>query len=185
MDHYIEVRILPDPEFPSGFLLNKVFPRIHLDLAAQSEPTIGLSFPGFGKTGLGAQLRVHGTLQELSRLTIQSWLEGMKDYATISAICPVPHGHRFRIVRRVQVKSSPERLRRRLVARKGITPEEARIEIPDSMAEKLNLPYLALRSTSTGQRFRLFVEHMPLQDTPTRGPFSAYGLSPTGSVPWF
>jgi CRISPR-associated endonuclease Csy4 len=71
------------------------------------------------------------------------------------------------------------------MARKGISAEEAEQAIPDSAAERLDLPYVVLNSQTTGQQFRLFVEHRPPQEQAASGPFSAYGLSPTATVPWF
>jgi len=49
------------------------------------------------------------------------------------------------------------------MARKAIEAEEARTAIPDSAAEMLPLPYVEIRSRTTGQQFKLFVEHLPLQ----------------------
>ena len=71
------------------------------------------------------------------------------------------------------------------MARKAIGPEAARIAIPDSAAEMLTLPYVELMSRTTGQRFRLFIEHLPPQAEPTLGEFGAYGLSSDATVPWF
>jgi CRISPR-associated endonuclease Csy4 len=90
-----------------------------------------------------------------------------------------------RIVRRVQAKSNPERLRRRLAKRKNITLEQARELIPENAAQKLNLPFVTLQSASTGKLFRLFIEHMPVQPESQNGDFSFYGLSSTATVPWF
>ncbi|MCB1921872.1 MAG: type I-F CRISPR-associated endoribonuclease Cas6/Csy4, partial [Candidatus Competibacteraceae bacterium] len=69
--------------------------------------------------------------------------------------------------------------------RKGVTIEQAIQVIPDSKAKRLNLPYLVLTSQSTGQQFRLFVEHLAIREQAVAGEFSAYGLSSTATVPWF
>ncbi|WP_075204014.1 type I-F CRISPR-associated endoribonuclease Cas6/Csy4, partial [Serratia marcescens] len=42
-----------------------------------------------------------------------------------------------------------------------------------------------LKSLSTGQHFRLFVKQGQLQEKPTPGVFSFYGLSASATVPWF
>jgi CRISPR-associated endonuclease Csy4 len=115
----------------------------------------------------------------------QGWLTGMRDHVAVSEIATVPACVGYRVVRRVQAKSSPERLRRRLIARKDLTAEQAVLAIPDSAAETLRLPFLTLKSLSTGQRFRLFIEHLPVQDQASPGSFSAYGLSASATVPWF
>jgi CRISPR-associated endonuclease Csy4 len=114
-----------------------------------------------------------------------NWLQGMRDHLAAFAICPVPEGTQHRIVRRVQAQSSPERLRRRLIRRKGIGADEARAAIPDSAAERLSLAWLEIASHSTQQRFRVFIEHMPPQANPSPGFFSTYGLSSQASIPWF
>jgi CRISPR-associated endonuclease Csy4 len=49
----------------------------------------------------------------------------------------------------------------------------------------LPLPYLALKSRSTGQPFSLFLHHTPLQPQPAPGSFNAYGLGRGATVPWF
>jgi CRISPR-associated endonuclease Csy4 len=115
----------------------------------------------------------------------QDWLRGMRDHSACGEPLPVPASAAHRTVRRVQAHSSPERERRRLIARKGLSEEAARQAIPDSRAQRLDLPYITLGSHSTHQRFHLFIEHGPLQSEASPGPFSAYGLSPTATLPWF
>ncbi|MGG2681140.1 type I-F CRISPR-associated endoribonuclease Cas6/Csy4 [Pseudomonas aeruginosa] len=97
----------------------------------------------------------------------------------------MPHPTPYRQVSRVQVKSNPERLRRRLMRRHDLSEEEARKRIPDTVARALDLPFVTLRSQSTGQHFRLFIRHGPLQATAEEGGFTCYGLSKGGFVPWF
>ena len=48
-----------------------------------------------------------------------------------------------------------------------------------------DLPFLQVKSASTGQHFRLFVEHGQLQEQSCSGGFSLYGLSATTTIPWF
>ena len=69
--------------------------------------------------------------------------------------------------------------------RKSITEAEAREAIPDTVEERLELPFVVLTSQSTGQKFRLFIEHGPLRERPAQGRFSHYGLSRIATVPWF
>lgn len=187
MDSYIELQLLPDPEFPATVLMNALFAKLHRGLATSGEGRIGISFPDVEqkRIGLGERLRLHGTVADLERLMSANWLQGMRDHLSCSPISPVPATTAYRIVRRVQAKSSPERERRRLIARKGISAEAAMNAIPDSAAETLKLPYLLLRSQSTQQQFRLFVEHLPAQENAVKGSFSAYGLSAVATVPCF
>jgi CRISPR-associated endonuclease Csy4 len=187
MDAYLELQLLPDPEFPARMLMNALFAKLHRALVSHGEGRIGISFPDVGKKAgeLGERLRLHGQAGDLEKLMASNWLQGMRDHLAAFAIRPVPDGAKHRIVRRVQAQSNPERLRRRLIRRKGIGPEEARAAIPDSAAEMLTLPSLIVTSQSTQQQFRLFIEHLPLQAERTPGSFTAYGLSNEASIPWF
>jgi len=187
MDSYLELQLLPDPEFPANMLMNALFAKLHRGLVSNGEGRIGVSFPDVEQKGigLGARLRLHGTAADLERLMSANWLQGMRDHLLCSPLSSVPANAAYRVVQRVQAKSSPERERRRLIARKGVSVESAVQAIPDSAAEMLRLPYVLLTSQSTQQQFRLFVEHLPVQKDAVRGTFSAYGLSSTATVPWF
>lgn len=187
MDSYIELQLLPDPEFPANMLMNALFAKLHRGLVSSGKGRIGVSFPDVEQkgVGLGVRLRLHGTSADLDRLMSANWLQGMRDHLSTGLISSVPANALHRVVRRVQAKSSPERERRRLIARKGISIEAAAQAIPDSAAEILRLPYVLLTSQSTQQKFRLFVEHLPAQKDAVGGAFSAYGLSSTATVPWF
>lgn len=187
MDSYIELHLLPDPEFPANTLMNALFAKLHRGLVSSGEGRVGVSFPDVERkvSGLGERLRLHGRVADLERLMSVNWLQGMRDHLSCSEVTPVPAMSAHRVVRRVQAKSSPERERRRLIARKGISVDEAIEAIPDSATQLLRLPYLQLASQSTQQQFRLFVEHLPLQKEAVQGTFSAYGLSSSGTVPWF
>ena len=187
MDYYIDITLLPDPEFPPTTLMNALFSKLHRGLVDYGGRDIGVSFPDVAPDNrtLGTRLRLHGSNRALELLMGNGWTQGMRDHIEIGPTTAVPVGTSHRVVHRVQAKSSPDRLRRRQMARRAIDPDAARIAIPDSAAELLTLPYVEIRSRTTGQQFKLFIEHLPLQASPTRGEFGTYGLSQTGSVPWF
>jgi CRISPR-associated endonuclease Csy4 len=187
MDAYIDIVVLPDPEFPATTLMSALFGKFHRGLVRYGEGAIGVSFPDVHDKvrALGNRLRLHGALETLRGFQQTDWLTGMRDHVSVSTPATVPANAHHRVVRRVQAKSSPERQRRRLITRKGISAEQAMQTIPDSAAERLNLPYLVLTSQSTGQRFRLFVEHLAVREQAVGGEFSAYGLSSTATIPWF
>jgi CRISPR-associated endonuclease Csy4 len=186
MDHYHDIRLRPDPEFPPTLLMNALFAKLHRALAGNHELSIGISFPEHGTSppNLGQRLRLHGAADALSRLADLCWQEGMADHVRQLPITPVPAAAAHCTVRRVQAKSSPARLRRRRMRRHGIGAESAVAAIPDQAVEHLNLPYLQLRSSSTGEHFRLYLRHSPA-DRPMAGTFNAYGLSRDGTLPWF
>lgn len=186
MDHYIDLRVRPDPEFPVPQLLNALAAKLHRALVALKAEDIGLSFPHHkARGGLGDTLRLHGSHPRLQQLMQAGWLSGMTDHVAVAEIRPVPHDAKYRVVRRVQAQSNAERIRRRQIKRHGWTEDEARERIPDAVEQRLDLPWLTLRSQSTGQNFRLFVEHLPCQPNPVAGAFNAYGLSTTATIPWF
>lgn len=184
MDHYIDFKLLPDPEFPSNQLMSALFAKLHRGL---NDNGIGISFPDVGQVGhgLGARLRLHGSAGALGQLMARNWLTGMRDHLHIGELAPIPARVQWRHVSRVQVDSSPERARRRLIKRHAISEEEARARIPDMAAKRSSLPFVSLRSNGNGQLFRLFICHGPLLDRPSPGLFGGYGLSATSTIPWF
>lgn len=187
MDHYLDIRLRPDPEFPDHQLMDALFAKLHRALTAHQRSDIGISFPELRArpAKLGSLMRLHGTPDALRGLMASAWLGGMSEMVELRAISQVPSEALHRRLVRVQAKSSPERLRRRLMRRKQISAEAACAQIPDSAAERLNLPFVEIASRSTGQKFRLFLRQDPPSAQPIDGPFNAYGLSQTATVPWF
>ncbi|WON78428.1 type I-F CRISPR-associated endoribonuclease Cas6/Csy4 [Serratia sp. UGAL515B_01] len=184
MDHYIEIRILPDPEFSTTTLMEALFAKLHRALGQVAGGQIGVSFPAAGKT-LGDKLRLHGSLDALRALDTQPWLKGLRDNTEHSGILPVPKRVQYRTVRRVQLKSNAERLRRRSVNKGWLTEEEARMRIPDTAEKRSSLPFIRMRSLSSEQTFLLFIEQGQIGEHATEGMFNAYGLSATATIPWF
>ena len=186
MDHYVDIQLRNDPEFPCYQIMDALFAKLHRVLVQVDSGNIGVSFPDAGdaQTGLGGCLRLHGAQQSLKQVMDMPWLSGVKDYVEASDVCPVPGDVKHYHVRRVQAKSSPGRLRRRQMKRKGWTEEQALEAIPDSLSERLSYPYLTVKSVSTGQVFRLFINQKQT-DVPTTGNFNTYGFSGTASVVWF
>lgn len=184
MDHYVDIDVQPDPEFPAAQLMNALYAKLHRALVLNNNTRIGVSFPNFDKHP-GARMRLHGSAEMLQSLLVSDWLTGMRDHVTLTPPIRVPETSRYRVVRRVQVKSSADRLRRRLIRRHNVDETEARKRIPDEVARTTNLPFVQLRSTSTGQSFKLFIEHGPLQSQATEGNFNTYGLSQGATIPWF
>ncbi len=188
MNHYLDIQLLPDPEFSALDLMDALYAKLHRALVALRSTHIGVGFPAVetGKQGLGNLLRLHGSTADLGALMAMNWLTGMRDHVALSSILPIPADcTRYRVVSRVQAKSNPERERRRLMRRKGVDEATARQKIPDSSAEVLNLPHVWLRSQSTGQKFCLFIQQGKIVTTHTEGNFNAYGLSATATIPVF
>lgn len=187
MNHYLDIRLRPDPEFPERQLMDALFSKLHRVLAEQQRTDVGVNFPGWKlkPQTLGDVLRLHASPAALESLMATAWLGGMQQMVQLTEVAAAPPEAQHRRLLRVQAKSSPERLRRRLMRRKQLSPEEAKAQIPDSAAERLTLPFVEIASRSTGQRFRLFLKQGPELTKPVAGSFNAYGLSQTATVPWF
>lgn len=188
MNRYIEIRILPNPEFSATMLMSTLFAKLHQGFANLRSGAVGVSFPDIAlepPLGLGERLRLHGDKQQISQLMKVEWMTGLHDHTETSGLLYVPTNIRHRTFFRVQAKSSAERLRRRRIQRHGEDVETAAKAIPEHAIEQLRLPYVMLTSRSTGQRFPLFVNAGDLVDTAVAGKFGTYGLSRTVTIPWF
>lgn len=187
MDHYVDIEVKPDGELAANHLMEALYGNLHRALVRMECSAVGVSFPKHDASApsIGNCLRLHGTRDALTALMSSHWLSGVRDHLDVHAPSPLPVAHTHRRVRRVQPKSNPERMRRRLVRRHGISAEEALQRIPDSVAELVRLPFIQIRSTSTEQSFRLFIAHDPDQNQAVPGVFNAYGLSQTATIPWF
>lgn len=183
MDHYMDIQVLPDPEFGQVDLLNTLFSKLHRVLNSQTPGRVGVSFPHHGRL-LGDCLRLHGALQDLLDLSEINWLQGMRDYTRITPPTPIPAAVSYRTVKRVQAKSAHNK-RQRSITKGWLTPEEAQLRIPDSQQKELKLPYVELNSRSNGNRMRVYIEHGPLRPEPVTGAFGSYGLSASTTIPWF
>lgn len=184
MEYYIEMQVHDDPDLSTNWIMGLVFSKLHLALATFNCEQIGVSFPDVDKT-LGRRMRLHASEVMLSHFMATKWMSGLDDYMITSKIQLIPFGCKHRVVSRVQVKSNVDRLYRRSVKKGWCTEEEASKRAGSVAPTKENLPYLHLKSGSTGQSFRLFIKHGSLCDDPVGGTFSSYGLSAIATVPWF
>lgn len=184
MKYYIEIKVLPDQEFSSSLLMNALFAKLHRALAEAGHSEIGASFPQANKT-LGDTIRLHGSQDALDRLMNVGWLKGLTDYTHATAVASVPDNCKHRVVKRVQAKSSVERMYRRSVKKGWLSAEEAETRMNAAKEQQLKLPYIQLKSGSTGQSFRLFIQQGKIVDVPVAGNFSAYALSDVATIPWF
>jgi len=168
--------------------MNALFAKLHRAFVTLDNRTIGVSFPEVEEDArsLGKRLRLHGAARDLSKLMETDWITGMRDHLAGTKVVPVPDGALYRRVRRVQPKSNVERLRRRYAKRHPeLSAEEVEKAYPESLEQRTRLPFLRLKSQSTGHPFCLFLDHMPVQDNAVSGEFNSYGLSAQATVPWF
>jgi CRISPR-associated endonuclease Csy4 len=191
MDHYIDINILPDPEFPASTLMNALFNKLHKALFDLHSKQIGVSFPDYGKT-LGLTLRLHGSESNLMKLDAMDWVGRMKDYCKKSAIQTVPSIVQYRTVNRQQDSKSNAKLKRILArqenGKRTDRPEFTQEDVIAYQKEMLNQqqkgPYLDLQS-SKGQRYRRYIVFGQLMEQPVAGEFNQFGLSGTATIPWF
>lgn len=184
MDHYVDIVVRPDPEFSTGTLMSTIFSKLHLALVRVGQGEVGVSFPNIQLT-LGDCLRLHGSKPALGRLMDDSWFRGLQGYAQHTSIQAAPAVNRYCVVRRVHVKSSHERLLRRSVRKGWISEEEAEAQLLTTKNERSKLPYILLRSSSTGEHYRIFIQQKLGLETQVMGNFNAFGLSESATVPYF
>jgi CRISPR-associated endonuclease Csy4 len=185
--HYVDLTLIPDPEFSAPQLMGALYDRLHLALVQQRLDSVGVSFPDYSanRHSLGTKLRLHGSDASLRQLFGADWLKGVRDHVRMTEVASAPTDAKHRVVQRKQFKTSAERLRRRRMHRKGETAEQAKTAIPITIERTPNLPYLHIRSRSTTQPFCLFIALGPLQTDAASGTFNCYGLSGTTTIPWF
>lgn len=183
MKHYIDITVLPDPEFVETMLMNALYSKCHRALGQVAGGEVGVSFPDHAKT-LGAKLRLHGTAEKLTLLMEQNWLKGLGDYTDVSKLQDTPAQVEYRTVAQIR-KKSPYNKRKRSVSKGWLTIEEAEEKIKDTGDHLLKLPFADMTSLSNKNKYKVFVKHGELKPTPQSGSFSSYGLSKVATIPWF
>jgi CRISPR-associated endonuclease Csy4 len=191
MEHYLEIRLLPDPEFPIAFLMSALYSKLHRLLVQHKDLNIGISFPNYQcldnankvKATLGDRLRLHGLKKDILVIVASDWLVGMRDHVRVSDIYEVPLKSAPVIFKRVQAKSNIEKIRRRY-AKRHPEVEDVDMRFPSSLEQRLDLPFVRVKSQSTGEQFRLYIKKIPASEK-ALGEFSKYGLSATATVPLF
>lgn len=187
MNFYVDIRLLPDPEFKPTVLMNALFNKLHLALVKNKETGIGISFPLYDIEcpTLGACLRLHGNEASLRHFIDSGWATGMSGYLNIREVTPVPATKIWVFVRRVQIKSNVDRIRRRYAIRHNISEKEASNIIPENIEKRLTLPFVTIKSQSTGQNFRLFIKQDKINEENSPLQCNSYGLSTDGALPYF
>jgi len=192
MNYYQEITFLPEADIGISFLRDKVFKQIHLRLVEfkknDGTTPLAIAFPTYlaDETGLGNKLRIFSEEREiLEQYDLSSVLSKFSDYVHNSSIRCVPAEVKgYLIFSRKQSKTNKERLARRLAKRKGIGIDEALASYASFKEKILSLPFLTLKSSTTGEMFRLYI--MKEKSEFIRdGKFNTFGLSLGGSVPDF
>lgn len=192
MKHYIELTLLQNNEIPIYFLWEKLYPQLHLAFVeikgSDNKINVGVSFPNYDKNlhQLGCKLRLFSMRKEtLENLKIKNWLSQLSDYIHITSIQDVPEKiENYAYFKRIQVKSSSERLARRRAKRNNENIEKARKYYSEFNVQLSRLPFIHIKSLSSNNKFQLFIDQI-ISSKEEVGTFSCYGLSKTATVPWF
>ncbi|MCB1621245.1 MAG: type I-F CRISPR-associated endoribonuclease Cas6/Csy4 [Thiothrix sp.] len=197
MYYYNEITCLPDEGISTGFVMGRVMDVLHLclvNLAAElGRNPVGISFPGYcdgetvKKPQIGGKIRLFSQdMTYLERLHLKEQLVRFSDYVHIRSGTVEHPARGFAVFRRVQPKSSRERLIRRQVKRSGQTEECVRANYQAFTEGQSDLPFVNMKSHSSERRFRLFVQKqvagVVVDD---EWQFSSYGLSSSTPVPDF
>ncbi|MEG3080056.1 type I-F CRISPR-associated endoribonuclease Cas6/Csy4 [Halomonas sp. 5021] len=189
MDHYIDIRLRPDPDFAPAMLMGALYNKLHRALFDLQAEDVGVSFPdhkhGVRARTLGNHLRLHGTQARLQQLMSANWLIGMRDHTQVSDVLTVPASAKHINVARKQFNTGSPSRAKRYAKRHDISEDEARQIYAKLAEQRIELPFVQINSRSTQQRFSLFIEHGKPAASATEGTFSHYGLSPNATVPWF
>ncbi|WAR46884.1 type I-F CRISPR-associated endoribonuclease Cas6/Csy4 [Methylomonas rapida] len=212
MNYYIEITLLPAPDFSLFKLWSRAFEQLHLGFVEnqddQKRVPIGLSLPEY-KMGekygvLGSKCRLFAAdIARLERFNAPQRLARLSDYVHCTSIRPVPAKVAgYAVYRRERPKTNPERLARRYAKRHGMDLETAltttvELQAPtgdasysttfryaDMPVPSVALPFIRLQSLSGGQTFCLWIAKTEVA-APVAGSFSAYGLSGAATVPEF
>ena len=179
MDSYVDIVVRPEVDLVPAHLLSAAFEELHRTIVSRGSSSTGISFPAAGKS-LGDVLRIHDDEKVLRQLSEIPWLRRNRDYFRVEGPREVPAEHDWRRVSRVQPRMTAAKARR-LLARGSLDVQTA-AQVA-ATAKKLNKPFVEIRSGSTGQRFRLFIDQARCEPPSEPPEFNAYGLG--GAVPWF
>ena len=188
MDHYLQILAIPNLEIEQSVVCSELMQAIH-QMLPTFEGRIGLTFPLYKpKRTLGPVIRAHGSKEDLIDLSLQLHSNRtVTNYSILEEIKPVPKN----IVRHVryhrhQVRnhSRLRRMKKRQEAQ-GTWSAEKEAHIKHTIAIRIELPFVKLKSASTDQEFFLFINRTQTKK-PDEGLFNAYGLSlKTATLPMF
>tara|TARA_R110002072_G_scaffold86563_3_gene195290 strand:+ start:12796 stop:13467 length:672 start_codon:yes stop_codon:yes gene_type:complete len=202
--------------FLMGRVMNQIHLGLVNLTASQADCPVGLSFPQYrdraqlrgqvrgqarehsnadasnaliaGLPPIGGKIRCFSQDAEtLDRFALHEVLSSMLDYVHLTSVRQLRRtNHGWAMYRRKQIKTSKDRLVRRRMKRHGMTEAEAAAALEGFDPRSCRLPYLDMKSHSTDQRFRLYVERVTdVNSFDSNWSFSTYGLSSQAAVPEF
>ena len=199
--YYIELECQAEPNISAGFLMGRLMHSLHIGLVNTTPPgercPIGVTFPEYrlpekssasfnaASPPIGSRLRLFA--QDEATLDGFPWrrvLRGLDDYVYRTTVRETGSNSQYAAFARRQHNRSIGRLVRRAMKRKGLSESEAMALYADHEPGECRLPYVDMRSESSGERFRLFVERLEVPPSHKWG-FSSYGLSRSVPLPAF
>jgi CRISPR-associated endonuclease Csy4 len=183
MKFYQEITLLQSEEIGIYFLWEKLFTQLHLGFVkfkgSEDNSSIGISFPEYHSRGLGKKIRLFAEKETLLSFNTELRLDRLSDYIHIKSIKAVPSDvkyytsfHRFRF------KSNKDGLVRRYAKRHKLSLNEASKHYEDFERTDTLLPFIQMKSLSTGEKFKLHIAQSSSKEEVNQG-FTCYGLSLT------
>ena len=214
MKYYLEITLLPNPDFTLFKLWSKVFHQLHLGLVdiqdEQGRVPIGISFPdyvvGEKYSLLGEKCRLFAQDEAtLLRFDVQRWLKHLTDYVHCTSIRLIPEKiNGYATYQRYQPKINQAKLARRYAKRHDMNFESAFNGTVHLLADKkppnasyemafrycdlskkiVSMPFIRLDSLSNRHTFCLWIKKTEVSVS-SGTYFSSYGLSANATVPVF
>ena len=205
MDHYLEIRVLPDPEFSEEMLMAALVAKLHRALGQRGQGDIGISFPDYqynesnSRGSLGRKLRIFApTEQKLINLKLLDELSKISDYINISDIDEVgDKATGYEVYTRVHTKNLEKealRLQKHLNAKRGateqLTYDEVLINCVKWRKGTLNHLFIYIKSNSNEHGYQAHIKRDVLSEPTKNFHFNTFGFSNTdteklSSVPWW
>lgn len=191
MKNYIEIELKPAFDMPYHVLLSKIAQQLHFGLV--NKISLGISFPQYSekRKTLGNIVRVFGTTEQLEQFDINEVLNHYLENVTITDVLDVPNVTKFGTYSRHRSNyghtyAGLARAARRKAKRSGMSYEEA-FEYLESfdIGEDNQLPFVSIKSVSTGGIFRLPIKFTICPAENVVEKFNSYGLSKVNTVPVF
>lgn len=189
MKNYVEITLIPNAEVSINFLWSKVFTQVHIAIVTQKNKNdstqYGISFPEYKTIDLGSKLRIFGSEDDLKELDIKYNLRYLDDYVHITHIRELKESSikGFATYSRFQPDDSRPRKARRYAIRHDVSYEDA-YKLLRCNKPKERLPYIKMRSISSGEKFSFFIKKVTV-DLKNDCNFGSYGLSKQSVVPEF
>jgi CRISPR-associated endoribonuclease Cas6/Csy4 subtype I-F len=179
LKYYIEIRLFPSQEIPHGFLLTKVYSKIHFALSIASTDgkcPVGISFPQMDEESdrVGNIIRLFAEKEAtLEALHLKDAFRRYADYVHMTSVMEVRHVKGYETYSKMHFKNESSKIRR--CAKMGnISQEEAKKKlcIPK---DHPTYPAIQMTSSSTNQHYMLLI-HRESKPGSTDGMFNTFGF---------